>query len=61
MKGMKNKITVIGAGMVGSAVVNSLLNLEMIAEIVLIDSNRNKARGESLDASHTTSDRKSVV
>ena len=55
MKGMKNKITVIGAGMVGSAVVNSLLNLEMIAEIVLIDSNRNKARGESLDASHTTS------
>lgn len=55
MKPVKNKVTVVGAGMVGSAVVNALLNLEMIAEIVLIDSNRGKARGESLDMSHTTS------
>jgi len=55
MKPSKNKITVIGAGMVGSAVINALLNLDMIAEIAVIDSNVGKARGESLDASHTTS------
>lgn len=55
MKTFKNKIVVVGAGMVGSAVINELLTLDMIAEIAVIDANSNKARGESLDASHTTS------
>lgn len=51
----KNKMVIVGAGMVGSATVSSLLTLGMAAEIVLIDSNQAKARGEALDASHTTS------
>ncbi|HEY5562403.1 MAG TPA: L-lactate dehydrogenase [Clostridiaceae bacterium] len=55
MKLIRNKVVIIGAGMVGSAVLSSLLNLELIAEVVLIDSNKNRARGEALDAFHTTS------
>lgn len=55
MKLVKNKVVIIGAGMVGAAVLNSLLNLDLVAEIVLVDNNMNKAKGEALDASHTTS------
>lgn len=55
MKPVRNKVVIIGAGMVGSAVLTSLLNLELIAEVVIVDSNMDKARGEALDASHTTS------
>lgn len=55
MRPIKNKVVVIGAGMVGAAVLNSLLTLELIAEIVVVDNNKNKATGEALDASHTTS------
>lgn len=55
MKPVKNKVVIIGAGMVGAAVLNSILALEMIAEIVIIDRNTDKAKGEALDASHTTS------
>ena len=55
MKPVKNKVVVVGAGMVGSAVINSLLSLELLAEIVVIDMNTKKAEGEALDASHTTS------
>lgn len=55
MKPVKNKVVIIGAGMVGSAVMNSVLTLGLAAEIVVIDNNINKAKGETLDASHTTS------
>lgn len=55
MKPIKNKVVLIGAGMVGSAIINSLLNLELIGEIVIIDNNQERAKGEALDASHTTS------
>lgn len=55
MRIYKNKIVVVGAGMVGSAVVDTLLTLDLIAEIVVIDKNADKALGETLDASHTTS------
>jgi len=55
MKLIKNKIVIIGAGMVGAATLNSVLALGMCAEIVIIDLNIGKARGEALDASHTTS------
>ncbi len=55
MKPVKNKVVIIGAGMVGSAVMNSVLSLGLVAEIVVIDNNVNKAKGETLDASHTTS------
>ncbi len=51
----KNKLVIIGAGMVGSAVLNSALALGLLSEIVIIDKNQDKARGEALDASHTTS------
>lgn len=55
MKPVKNKVVVVGAGMVGGAVINALLSLELLAEIVVIDMNTKKAEGEALDASHTTS------
>ena len=55
MKPVKNKVVVVGAGMVGGAVINALLSLELLAEIVVVDMNTRKAEGEALDASHTTS------
>lgn len=55
MKPVRNKVVLIGAGMVGGAVLNSVLTLGLVAEIVVIDNNVNKAKGETLDASHTTS------
>jgi L-lactate dehydrogenase len=55
VKPIRNKVVIIGAGMVGSAVLNSLLTLDLIAEIVVIDNNVNRAKGETIDAFHTTS------
>lgn len=55
MKAIKNKVVLVGAGMVGSSILNSILSLNLIAEIAVIDANENKAKGEALDASHTTS------
>ncbi|GAB6099960.1 L-lactate dehydrogenase [Halanaerocella petrolearia] len=49
------KVVVIGAGMVGSAVTGRLLAQGSISEIVLVDINRDKAEGEIMDYSHTTS------
>lgn len=51
----KNKLVVVGSGMVGSAVLNTALSLNLLSEIVVIDKNINRARGEALDSSHTTS------
>lgn len=55
MNFLKNKLVIIGAGMVGSAVLNYALSLNLLAEVVVIDSNKRRALGEALDASHTTS------
>lgn len=55
MKYEKNKLVIVGAGMVGSAVLNTALSLNLLSEIVMVDKNMNKARGEALDTSHTTS------
>jgi L-lactate dehydrogenase len=55
MKPIRNKVVIIGAGMVGAAVLNSILTLNLLAEVVIIDKNSGKAKGEALDASHTTS------
>ena len=55
MKPVRNKVVIIGAGMVGAAVLNSILTLNLLAEVVIIDKNSEKAKGEALDASHTTS------
>lgn len=44
-----NKITVIGAGSVGSTVAYTLAVTGLASEIVMIDINRDKALGEALD------------
>ncbi len=48
------KLVIIGAGNVGSAILNSVLRLNVVNDIVVINRNQDKARGEVLDASHTT-------
>lgn len=48
------KLVIIGAGKVGSAVLNSVLRMNIIDDIVMINRNKDKALGEVLDASHTT-------
>lgn len=54
MAAERGKIVIIGAGHVGSAVLNSLLGMNLAKEIVLINNlNREQALGEALDASHT--------
>lgn len=46
------KAAVIGCGFVGSASAFSLMNSGLFSEIVLIDSDRDKAEGEAMDISH---------
>ena len=40
---IKNKVCIIGAGMVGSATMISILNSGLVAEIVMIDQNEKKS------------------
>lgn len=47
------KLVIIGAGNVGSAILNSVLRLNLVEDIVVINRNREKALGEVMDASHT--------
>ena len=49
----RGKIIIIGAGHVGSAILNSILGMNLAQEIVLINLDRDQALGEVLDASHT--------
>lgn len=49
----RGKIVIIGAGHVGSAILNSLLGMNLAREIVLVNLDREQALGEVLDASHT--------
>lgn len=44
-----SKITIIGAGSVGSAIANNLVTMGIATEIVLVDVNKAKAFGEALD------------
>jgi len=44
-----NKITVVGAGSVGSTIAYSLVVMGIASEIVMIDINDEKARGEAMD------------
>lgn len=46
------KVIIIGCGFVGSASAFSLMQSGMFSEIVLIDSNKERAKGEALDISH---------
>lgn len=48
------KIVLIGAGHVGSAILDSILRMNLADEIVVIKRNEKKALGVVLDASHTT-------
>ena len=47
-----NKVTVVGAGFVGSTTAYTLMLSGLISEIVLIDINRDKAEGEVMDLNH---------
>ena len=51
---MKKKITIIGAGAVGSTTAFALLARNVASEIVLIDINTSKALGEALDIKQAT-------
>lgn len=51
----KGKITVVGAGNVGSTVAYTLMISGLVSEIVLIDINRDKAEGDAMDMNHGVS------
>ncbi len=51
---MNNKVTIIGAGSVGATVAYTLVATGSVAEIVLIDVNEEKAKGEALDILQAT-------
>ncbi|MEG0326902.1 MAG: L-lactate dehydrogenase [Erysipelothrix sp.] len=44
-----NKISIIGAGFVGSTTAFALMNQNVASEIVIVDINNNKAQGEAMD------------
>ena len=46
---MSSKITIIGAGSVGSTIAYTLSNEDIASEIVLIDINKKKVEGEVMD------------
>lgn len=52
---MKRKITIIGAGSVGSTIAYTLSSQDIASEIVLIDVNRDKLEGEVMDIVHGVS------
>ncbi|MBO5925020.1 MAG: L-lactate dehydrogenase [Clostridia bacterium] len=49
---MKNKVTIIGAGAVGSTIAYTLITERIASEIVMIDINKDKAKGEAIDIAH---------
>ncbi len=51
---MSSKITIIGAGSVGSTIAYALSAEDMASEIVMIDVNKNKAEGEVMDIAQGT-------
>ena len=52
MKKQGTKIVVVGAGQVGATTAYTLLLSGLASELVLIDLNEKKARGEVLDLAH---------
>ena len=52
MERKPTKISIIGAGAVGSSVAFSIATQRLVAEIVIIDVNTEKAEGEAMDISH---------
>ena len=51
---MSRKITIIGAGSVGSTIAYSLSQEELASQIVMIDINKDKAEGEVMDIEQGT-------
>ncbi|KAF3448359.1 hypothetical protein FNV43_RR09072 [Rhamnella rubrinervis] len=47
-----SKISVIGAGNVGMAIAQTILTQDLVDELVLVDANPDKLRGEMLDLQH---------
>jgi len=48
----KSKVAIIGAGNVGSSIAFAIALNQQVNELVLIDINRDKAKGEALDINH---------
>ena len=48
----KGKIVLVGAGFVGMSMAYSMLNRGGINELVLVDIDENKIKGEEMDLSH---------
>ncbi|NQT18441.1 MAG: L-lactate dehydrogenase [Planctomycetes bacterium] len=46
------KVSIIGAGMVGSSLAYTLMLKRLVGEIVLVDTNSDRAKGEAMDISH---------
>lgn len=57
---MSRKITIIGAGSVGSTIAYTLSNTDLASEIVMIDINKDKVEGEVLDILQGTSFREPI-
>ena len=57
---MSSKITIIGAGSVGSTIAYNLSNNDIASEIVLIDINKEKVEGEVMDIVQGTSFRNPI-
>lgn len=55
MKTRKNKIVVVGAGNVGEAIAYTLMVRVQANDIVLVDVNKERAKGAALDIAHGTS------
>ena len=51
---MKNKVTIIGAGTVGASIAYTLAARELASDILLIDINEAKAKGEAMDIFQAT-------
>ena len=49
---MKNKVVIIGTGMVGMSYAYSMVNQGTCEELVLIDINKERAEGEAMDLNH---------
>ena len=47
-----SKVAIIGAGAVGSSIAFAMAIQQLCTELVLIDVNQDKAKGEALDISH---------
>jgi L-lactate dehydrogenase len=49
---MKNKVVIVGTGFVGMSYAYALLNQGVVEELVLIDLDKEKAKGEAMDLNH---------